>query len=497
VQVSDECSDIKAVKAEVVELGVRALFEHSGYNADSSKMIYSNHTDLFKFPVSDTTYTVIYEVTDQCHNKAYDTCFIYVKDLTKPVIAIDKGLTVSLSDKKVWVGAESFDEGTWDNCGVNLFLARRADWYSEIACVDLCDDVEFCYESEHHDTLWRAVLEEDKNEDEVEAHYAKFLAWMSQDGVPCGDIIYNAWMYDLMKYATINCVDHPYELTDVAVHKLIAEADSVGESKFIELDHKLRGNPLDIYSQIGGGWSDAVPFSCEDACGSVTVEVLAIDYWCNWSTAWTDVWVEDKTPIQVAKDVVDGSITCKTYKTKSYEYPGEQHPVGIDYIVGQAQAGEEDAYAALDAIFGGYCKAWLDDHGNYVDDSGEEIDCDIEFIDSTCFCEDTIVQIRYYDDHLGYIWKDSLVSSCGYEEVEDMFQKGIVQVNCGQNAQCAQDVWLDLDHCGQGYIYRKFKIWQECSDPAKETVHIPDTIYRHQRIYVGNECELNKYMFDL
>src|SRR5690606_22643409 len=31
---------------------------------------------------------------------------------------------------------------------------------------------------------------------------------------------------------------------------------------------------VDLYEQIGGGWSKAVPFDCEDACGPVTVEIL-------------------------------------------------------------------------------------------------------------------------------------------------------------------------------------------------------------------------------
>ena len=66
---------------------------------------------------------------------------------------------------------------------------------------------------------------------------------------------------------------------------------------------------IDLYEQIGGGWSESVPFDCTDACGPVTVEILVMDYWCNWSKAWTDVWVEDKTPVTVAKDVVDGRFT--------------------------------------------------------------------------------------------------------------------------------------------------------------------------------------------
>ena len=80
-------------------------------------------------------------------------------------------MTVSLGGKKVWVDAETFDEGSWDNCGINLLLARRVDWYE--ACVDLCDETVWCCTDEHYDTLHCVKLEEDKHVDEVEAYYAK------------------------------------------------------------------------------------------------------------------------------------------------------------------------------------------------------------------------------------------------------------------------------------------------------------------------------------
>ena len=260
---------------------------------------------------------------------------------------------------------------------------------------------------------------------------------------------------------------------------------------------------IDEWSQIGGGWSDEVPFSCEDACGPVTVEILVMDYWCNWSTAWTKVWVEDKTPVEVVKDVVEqGSDYLQGVQRNNYSYPGEAHPVSIEYIVDQAKTGAQDAYDALDDIFGGYCKAWRDPYGNYVDIDGNEIECDIPFYDSTCDCKDTLIKMRVYDEHLGYLWVDSLVTECYYIADTLNFQKGVVVVNCAENVYCEQDVWCEFDHCGQGYIFRKFKIWQGCPEGSYAGMpdslkHPVDTIYRHQRIWVGNECPLNKYMFDV
>ncbi len=571
---------------------------------------YRSH-ERVKLPKTDGPIRIFYEVYDSCHLVSRDTVLMLVKDNVRPVVVADKGVTVTLSDKKAWVDAATFDEGSWDNCEVNFVMARRADWTD--ACVDLCynaPDDGACEEKESalcwiwtdgHDTLWMPSLEDDKHCDEVEAHYSKQLDWLCTDDQECGALIYNAWLYDLIKYATLDCKPNAH-LDDHAFDKLfhravgdpqegdqiriknqdvlnfldtghvvfdrqlmvdnIVELDSSNifstiygvdvfkcqpfssfacgglgssfEDLFLQIFLQIfleecvsffglafgldvdvflprlypddfKRELFDEWKAIGGGWSDAVPFSCEDACGPVTVEILVMDYWCNWSTAWTKVWVEDKTPVEVVKDVVEEEhITCKIYKDSRYAYPNEIHPVSLEYIVGQAKDGEQDAYDALDEIFGGYCKAWRDPYGNYVDSEGTEIDCDITFYDSICKCTSYYDQVRVYDEHLGYLWVDSLVTKCDYYQDTIDFQKGVVVVNCEENVCCEQDVWCEIDHCGQGYIFRKFKIWQGCPDEfydehgiADSLRHTVDTIYRHQRIWVGNECELSKYMFDV
>ena len=126
--------------------------------------------------------------------------------------------------------AITFDEGSWDNCGVNFLLARRSDWYE--SCIDLCDSIDTCWISEHHDTIWQAHLETDKHLDEVEAHYAKTLEWFCEDNVPCGDVLYNAWQYDLMKYATLHCQDHPYGVDDQYFRGIVDQA--IGDPDFAQ-----------------------------------------------------------------------------------------------------------------------------------------------------------------------------------------------------------------------------------------------------------------------
>jgi len=538
VCVYEDWSGIKMVKASIEGIGSWVLDAGDScfIAADSVTGVCYQYHEPVHLPKSDYPYQIKYEAFDDCHNSEITYCYILVKDRTKPVVVVDKGVTVSLSDKKVWVNAETFDEGSWDNCSDPMIYVRRADWYE--SCIDLCYNVkdgqcdlhapekqaayEICYIGEHHDTLWTTTLEDKKECDEVEAHYSKTLAWLANDGVPCGKLLYNAWQYDLIRYATSECRTHPYDLDPAALHKLIIEATEHNgfSSKFAcpemhdfcdlfsdnglyqigdcSMTHDAIVSEMDMYRQIGGGWSDAVAFDCEDACGMVTVEVLAIDYWCNWSKAWMDVWVEDKTPVEVVQDVVDGNISCKTYRTKDYSYPGEQHPVSIEYIVEQAKAGEDAAFGRLDDLFGGYQKAWRDDHGNYVDTSWTVIEDDIEFADSTCICETKVERVKKYDEHFGYIWQDSIYEECRYDTLYTDFKEGIVLVNCLENVQCEQEVWCDIDHCGEGYLFRKFRFWQGCpADSEAHSPHAVDTITRHQRIYIGNSCDLNLAMFDL
>lgn len=512
--VSDDWSGVKQVKAIVESAGTFIM------TYDPQDSCWVSHEQV-KLPKNGEYYTVLYEAYDSCHNMAVDSCLIYVKDRVKPVAVMDKSVTVSLSDKKVWLDASAFDEGSWDNCEVNFILIRRSDWQE--SCIDLCDSISACYVDDHHDTLWVANLETDKSKDAVEAHYAQTLRWLCEDDTPCGELIYNAWLYDLMKYATLHCNPHLYGVNEEYFKEKFAEAyyaDADFRAKFDYCQptdpnqttaqrfspfHPEPGNLVDFYEQLGGGWSDAIAFDCADACQYVTVEMLVMDYWCNWTKVWNKVKVEDKNPPTVVYNVKDQeTISCKSYHDAKYFYPGELHPVNIEWLVERATQQDQKAFNLLDQIFGGYQKAWRTPYGTYVDSYGDAITHDILFIDSVCVCTDKLEQVYIYDEHLGYYWKDSVVTDCYYVPDTTYFQQGVVQVNCQENVHCKQEIWYEFDHCGQGYLYRKFKIWQSCPDSfyssdlyTDSVFHPVDTLERIQRIFVGKECALNKYMFDV
>ncbi len=487
IYATDTCSDVKLVKAMIP--GIATL--NMTYDATTKK--WESHEQV-KIPRSETPIPLIYEAYDFCHNLTRDTCYFYVKDLTKPVAVCDKGINVTLSDTTVWLRAEIFDEGSWDNCGISLLLARRSDWAT--ACgVDLCDSIMPYCTTEHHDTLWCSVLEKDKHLNPIEAHYAENLKWLCEDGQECNALVIGGWWYDLIKYATLNCVDHPYPVDDQYLQQIFKdptlkcpnESLNVGDL-CTKLGYNFASNlpafpaplltgssetPFDIIKQIGGGWSTEVPFCCSDACQEVVVELLAMDYWCNWSKCWTTVYVEDKTPPKVVSDLYDINMTCTSYK-QFYEN-----------AVLKAQEGD---FTELNDLLGGYDKVSFDQYNN--------LPAKTPFQYYNVLCDSILVKrdSLVYDEHLGYKW----VSYNHYEVIYDTIIKtrfrGQVADDCGLIC-IEQKPWVSLDHCGNGFVKRVFKFVGQCQ--IESSGHKVDTLIKYQTIWIQSDCQISKSMFNL
>ncbi len=450
--VRDRCHDVKLVKA-LLPSQVGILYQRSGDRWVAGQSL--------TLPLQAEPIPVILEAVDECHNVSYDTCHIAVKDATAPVALAEKRVNVSMSQKKVWVGWESFDEGSWDNCDVALHLVRRTDWKE--ACVHLCDSLIVEEILPSGDTIFGVYLDED---DEVEGHYQRAMQWFGMDGQVCGDLLADAYRYALTKYATVQC---RASLSDRDFDRLYAEG------------HYPPGL-LPELAQLGGGWSEAVPVCCADVCQLVTVELLVMDYWCNWSRSWSDLWVEDKSPIEIGRELTPAiEISCKSFKEQRQDLQGES--VSLADIVQEAQAGNDDAYAVLDDVFGGYQKAWRGPHGDLVDSDGRSLPDILVYPDSLCLCVDTAPRTP---DPSRY---------CFYQSDADTIRQGAWVVNCGRNVRCEQEIWPDLDACGQGSILRKWKIWKECPTPQAAHPQDPDTLVQTQLIWVGNACPLDSGMF--
>ncbi len=504
IMVEDTCSDVKQVKAMIHGYGTAVL----EYNSETG--YYESHKE-FKIPVAEISNNglsasayVTYEVLDGCHNSTQvDSLPLIVVDNVRPVTICDKGLNVTVSDSIEWVHAESFDEGSSDNCGISMLLARRTDWAT--ACgVDLCDNIDTLYETEHHDLIWHATLDDDKIHNPVEAHYARAVEWLCEDGSLCAYPVLSGWFYDLAKYATLECVEHPYEVDDAYFDELfsyfigdqyatyantvyscldldlLVSADTLASNLSFDAGRYLFANNLldvrkalfDLGAQIGGGWSDAVPFCCEDACQDVTVEVLAMDYWCNWSTCWTTVTVEDKSPPKIIHELADGSINCSTYK----KYYAED--------VNDALAGN---FEGIQASLGTY-DVVRHSYGDAPDRTS------FPLYTYNCEFETNEYDSLVYDEHLGYQWVTYYQHESEYKLDSMVRFNGLIEDNCGL-VMIEEKPWVNLDACGNGYIKRVFKFVGQCS--TGPSGHVADTIKRTQTIWVTNDCEISRPMFDL
>ncbi len=510
IMVEDTCTGVKQVKAmingQIFEMHLNPL---TGYY-ESQRKVRLPVSDIVSYGNLPVISYVSYEVMDSCHNLTIkDSLPLVVIDDTKPVAICDKGLNITITDPLIWLPAETLDEGSWDNCGLAFLLARRADWST--ACgVDLCDSLRFLTTG-HHDSLFLAILESSSALNAVEAHYQKTLNWLCEDDRPCSWPLLLGWTYDLLVSATVDCRENSgpfsksyldqllYSLPDEELAGLLrpslsclSSEDQPGTISDIAssmtdhwsdvLVHDLLSKPAMNFSnlgealttlgkQVGGGWSTAVPFCCEDACQTVMVELLAMDYWCNWSKCWTTVYVEDKTPPMVVAELADVSISCTAYEK---------------FYAGAVDKAINGQFEDLQNLLGRYDKVTYDAYGKVP---GPSI-----FSVSDVLCDSAIVRkdSLVYDEHLGYIWKTYTVFQATWDTVTTNRFNGQVADQCG--LQCFEEKpWINLDPCGQGYVKRVFKFVGQCS--TGNAGPMADTIVRTQTIRIKPDCRISPAMF--
>jgi len=339
------------------------------------------------------------------------------------------------------------------------------------------------------------VLEQDKHVNPIEAHYAKNLQWLCEDNQACSELVLAGWLYDLIKYASLECIDHPYPVDDQYIRNILKDPSldcGEGEISLIDICAKLgfdyaenlpefaaplfsnsAESLLDVASQIGGGWSKEVPFCCQDACQDVMVELLVMDYWCNWTKCWTTVYVEDKTPPVVVSDLYDVNLSCTSYK-EFYEE-----------AVQEAQSGD---FTHLDSLLGGYDKVGYDQYKN--------VPAKTPFSYYNVLCDSVLIEkdSLVYDEHEGYQW----VSYHHYEAVFDTIKvnrfRGQIADDCG--LLCIEDEpWVSIDACGNGFVKRVFHFIGQCQKEISG--HKIDTITKYQTIWIQSDCNITKSMFTI
>lgn len=370
---------------------------------------------------------------DQCHNTTYDTLIIIAEDKEAPYLVVDQEPVVTLNNTGdiTWIDVSVFDEGTWDNCGLELLLARRVDWWYNK--VDLCDDIAYKCGYEH-DSVYCAYLETDKHINEVESHYNDVMQWLKEDGGSCGDLIYNAWRYDLCKKATFECMPYTNDKRD---HFKELFNDIYECSDDFEFDAHHPGT-VDQWDQIGGGWSKEVPFFCTDACEGekVTIEIIALDAYCNYSRIWVDVVVEDKSVPDIQYYLPDLDVSCWAYNT---------------YYRDSVENGNFN-------VFGKYQPFKIDPYAETSD-------------------RKTIIYDRKCDE---YTSEEEY-----FQLTTDTILNGLVYENCDLIISETQKV--HFERCGIGWIERRFVFKAGCN-----TSHADSTV-AYQRINIFNDCPLQEH----
>lgn len=88
---------------------------------------------------------IIYTATDACGNSTEVFTEVDILDTEKPVPVCDKNSVVALgSDGMAFAGVYTFDDGSWDNCGIDYMKVARMD---ASTCTDhliFRDSVKFC-----------------------------------------------------------------------------------------------------------------------------------------------------------------------------------------------------------------------------------------------------------------------------------------------------------------------------------------------------------------
>ncbi len=182
------------------------------------------------------------------------------------------------------------------------------------------------------------------------------------------------------------------------------------------------------------GFTDQIPFCCDDACGNekVVIELIAIDASCNVTKSWVNVLVEDKSAPEVRHRLPDLEISC--YAFNNY-YRSEI---------------EQDNWD----VFGKYVP--FDRYGD---------------------ASRTIIKDHICTDDPG-------LDGDYHETLIDTIYDGVVLDNCGYEIRESQKV--HFEECGVGWIERQFVFKGTCGSAKADSTKVI------QRINIYNDCPLRE-----
>ena len=250
--------------------------------------------------------------------------------------------------------------------------------------------------------------------------------------------------------ARLTAPDSPYGINKDLIYSLLSDSsfcnidslaflpcyknDSTPQHNSAEHSHTFPVDQaqLDIAAQIGGGWSESVPFCCDDACKEVVVEVLAMDYWCNFTKSWVTVQVEDKSAPEVRHRLPDLNISCYAYN----HYYRDSVELGNWDVFGKYVPYERYGSVSYTTIMDHICTDTAGPDGDY------------------------------------------------HETIIDSIADGVMLDNCGFVLKEAQKT--HFAECGVGWLERTFTFTSTCNDEKGDSTKVV------QRINIYNDCPLRE-----
>ncbi len=210
-----------------------------------------------------------YTVVDDCGNSSQCLTEVTVLDDDVPNPVCVEFLVLSLgSDGCAHAGAESFDKGSWDNCGISHFEVRRLDInddfgpYVDYCCTDLTEDQKL---------VELKVVDLDGNENtcivEVELQNPFGIIWDSTaDPVynfDCEDDMPTCDTYMSLFSASHNLEDCPLTITCDGP-RLVSEIDDCGNGSYEIIYTASNGLTDDINYTVRLNFSNEDPFDPEN-----------------------------------------------------------------------------------------------------------------------------------------------------------------------------------------------------------------------------------------
>lgn len=253
------------------------------------------------------TYDVVYNVYDLCENLSSCEVSVTVLDERPPVAVCDENTVVSLrSDGTAKAFAETFDDGSYDDCSLFNFLVKRVETTCDCK-YPVFDDMHYLGERDGRFYYLSKFLTHGSKAFLYSEAYGGMLLTLESEGEA-------DWVFDRTRefisspyYIGLSDFDHPgrftwsnhadptfdhwadYNPVDVGDHVI---TNSDGEWVVVD------GNDVEAYYVLElsdpCGYSDEVRFCCEDAGSEHMVVFRAIDYFGKVNECMVNVEVQDK-----------------------------------------------------------------------------------------------------------------------------------------------------------------------------------------------------------